>query len=195
MVFLEKAQEEINEQIEYLFELSENYDAIIGLEPSTILGFRDEWPKLMNGKMRDQVGQVAVKFLTLDEFLYGEIERNNLSSEHFKRIDKPVHIHAHCHEKTLSDPAKSAFILSSLTNADVRYIPSGCCGMAGTFGYEKEHRDLSLKIANQVLFPYLDEVGNDDIVIMNGMSCRHQVDYGMGKKAIHIAEVLLKHWE
>jgi len=126
----------------------------------------------------------------IDEFIASEIEKGNLTKENFTQEKKNIKLHGHCQQKALSSVASSVRVLSLPENYLVDVIPSGCCGMAGSFGYEKEHYDISMKIGELVLLPAVRSCDNDTIIAAPGTSCRHQIKDGTGRKALHPVEVL-----
>jgi Fe-S oxidoreductase len=128
----------------------------------------------------------------IDEFLAREVEAGRIKSEQFTTAQKQIKLHGHCQQKAVASIAPTVKILSLPANYSVQTIPSGCCGMAGSFGYEKEHYELSMKIGELVLFPAVRSAANDVIIAAPGTSCRHQVKDGTGRIALHPVEVL---WE
>ena len=134
--------------------------------------------------------QLAKNVFLIDEFIAGEIEKGNISAAQFTKEIRKIQLHGHCQQKALSSVAPSIKLLSLPENYSVEVIPSGCCGMAGSFGYEKEHYDLSMKIGELVLFPAVRKQSENCIIAAPGTSCRHQVKDGTGRKALHPVEVL-----
>ncbi|MBX7227359.1 MAG: FAD-binding protein [Chitinophagales bacterium] len=165
---------------------------LIGIEPSAILSFRDEYPKLVDKKDYYVAKDLGKNCLLIDEFIYNEVQKGKISSEQFTGKPQKVLLHGHCHQKALSSVDKSAFLLSLPKNYTVEIIPSGCCGMAGSFGYEKEHYDISMQVGALVLFPKVKQAEKDTIIAAPGTSCRHQIHDGTGKMSQHPVEVL---WE
>ena len=110
----------------------------------------------------------------IDEFLSQEIRNGNVTADQFTKENHKILLHGHCHQKALSSVNDSAWILGLPENYEVEVIPSGCCGMAGSFGYEKEHYDVSMKIGELVLFPAIRKSANEAIIAAPGTSCRHQ---------------------
>ncbi|MFY7899830.1 MAG: FAD-binding and (Fe-S)-binding domain-containing protein [Chitinophagaceae bacterium] len=163
---------------------------LIGIEPSAILTFRDEYVDLVSEDLLPAAKQLAQNALLIDEFIAREIELGNISKERFTTAKRTIQLHGHCQQKSVSSVAPSVKILSLPENYSVETIPSGCCGMAGSFGYEKEHYELSMKIGELVLFPTVRKQSNDVIIAAPGTSCRHQIKDGTGKKAKHTIEVL-----
>jgi Fe-S oxidoreductase len=128
--------------------------------------------------------------LTIEEFLAREMDAGDLRSDCFIAQRAIVHLHGHCHQKALGSMSPTVQILEQLAGYDVRLIPSGCCGMAGSFGYEAEHFELSQKIGELVLFPRVRGLGQGEKVAAAGTSCRHQIHDGTGVKAFHPVELL-----
>ena len=126
---------------------------LVGIEPSCILSFRDEYPDLVPPEMRPAAKALAANCLLFDEFLMREAAAGRISSDAFRSDSVEVWLHGHCHQKALVGVDKTAAALRLLPGATVHVIPSGCCGMAGSFGYEKEHYRRSLEIGEMVLFP------------------------------------------
>jgi FAD/FMN-containing dehydrogenase/Fe-S oxidoreductase len=164
---------------------------VVGLEPSGVLGFRDEYPKLVDKKYRAAADQLNGLAQTIEEFLAGEIEDGNIKSDQFTDEAKTIHLHLHCYQKALSHVRHSKRILRLPKNFTVKVIPSGCCGMAGSFGYEAEHYEVSMQVGEQVLFPRIREASKDDIIVASGTSCRHQILDGTGRGALHVVEVMV----
>jgi len=164
---------------------------IVGLEPSAILGFRDEFPNLVSEPFREAAKQLSGLAQTFEEFIFGEVEDKIINQKLFTQEEKTIHLHLHCHQKSLSHIKYSKAALSLPTNYKIRVIPSGCCGMAGSFGYEAEHYQISMQIGEMVLFPAVRQAAANEVVVASGTSCRHQIVDGTHKKALHPAEVLL----
>ncbi|MCI4667093.1 MAG: FAD-binding protein [Bacteroidia bacterium] len=163
---------------------------LVGIEPSAILGFRDEYPKLVIDEFKGKAKAIAPFALMIDEFIAKEIKRGRIRQDAFSKAKKKVLLHGHCHQKALSSVDPSVELLSLPENYSVEVIPSGCCGMAGSFGYEKEHYNVSMKVGSLVLFPAVDSASKDTIIAAPGTSCRHQIADGTQKKALHPVEVL-----
>ncbi|HHH49729.1 MAG TPA: FAD-binding oxidoreductase [Saprospiraceae bacterium] len=163
---------------------------LIGIEPSAILSFRDEYPKLVDASEVAAAKALSKHVFLIDEFLASEIEKGNIRSESFTKKTQKIYLHGHCHQKSLSSVDSSAWLMSLPENYSVQIIPSGCCGMAGSFGYEKEHYDISMQIGELVLFPAIRKTKENDIIAAPGTSCRHQIMDGTKRKALHPVEVL-----
>jgi len=189
---LRKAKEIANKNISLLYPLITADTPLIGIEPSAILTFRDEYIDLADDAQFEKAKQLSTNVFFIDEFIANEIEKGNIRKEQFTKEQRTIKLHGHCQQKALSSVAPSVKLLSLPENYKVETIPSGCCGMAGSFGYEKEHYDLSMKIGELVLFPTVRKQADDVIIAAPGTSCRHQVKDGTGKKALHPVEVLWK---
>lgn len=161
---------------------------LIGLEPSAILTLRDEYLRLADDK--EKATSVAAHTFLIDEFLQTEIEKGNITADLFTADSKTIKIHGHCHQKALSGIHNTFSILNLPKNFKVTIIPSGCCGMAGSFGYEKEHYDISMQIGEQTLFPSVRKTPEDTIIVAVGTSCRHQIKDGTARLALHPVSVL-----
>ena len=159
---------------------------IIGVEPSCLLTLRDEYPDLIVG---EETQRLADSVFLLEEFLVHLRKKGELDIQ-FKEWPERALFHGHCHQKSLVGTAPSLEVLRLIPGLEVEEIPSGCCGMAGSFGYEKEHFDISLKIGELKLFPAIREGGLETHLVANGVSCRQQIAHGTGRKARHVAEYL-----
>ena len=163
---------------------------MIGVEPSAILTFRDEYLDLVDESYLKDAEELASNTFLIEEFLALEIHNQNISQEQFTAERKLIKFHAHCQQKAWNLSESSSLIMSFPKNYEVETIPSGCCGMAGSFGYEDEHYDLSMKIGGLVLFPQIINQPDTVIIAANGTSCRHQIKDGTGRMALHPVEVL-----
>lgn len=172
-----------------------NYETpLVGIEPSCILSFRDEYPDIVPAETRETAKQLAKNCLLFDEFIMREVEAGRISSEAFKKLTAEIYLHGHCHQKSLIGVGKCAEMLKLIPGVKVNVIPSGCCGMAGSFGYEKEHYETSKAIGEMVLFPAVRKATEDKkkqiIVAAPGTSCRQQIFDGTGVKALHPIEIM-----
>ena len=163
---------------------------LIGIEPSALLGFRDEYPDLMPPELMAPARQLAAHALLFEEFIAREIDRGRITRAAFTTAPRQLKLHGHCHQKSLSSLAPAVQALSLPANSQVQIIPSGCCGMAGSFGYEAEHFALSQQIGELVLFPAVRATPEDTLLVASGTSCRHQIKDGTHRRALHPAEVL-----
>lgn len=189
---LRKAKTIIDANIKALAPLVNEQQPLIGIEPSAILSFRDEYPELCDESLIAEAQRIATCSFTIEEFLAAEIAKGNITSAHFTQAYKKVLLHGHCQQKAVGSLQSTVNALTLPANYSVEIIPSGCCGMAGSFGYEKEHYDISMKIGELVLLPAVRKAAADTIVAAPGTSCRHQIKDGTGKMALHPVEVL---WE
>lgn len=163
---------------------------LVGIEPSAILTFRDEYIDLTDAEEQTDAKRLAKNVLLVDEFLEREVKRDVIDTTKFTTEKKLIKLHGHCHQKALSSLVPTKRILSLPKNYEVHLIPSGCCGMAGSFGYEKEHFDVSMKIGELVLFPTVRKQPADVIIAANGTSCRHQIKDGTERTSLHPVEIL-----
>ena len=187
-----KAKVIANKNIELLSAVVSDKSPIIGIEPSAILTFRDEYPDLASDENLVAAENLAHNSFYIDEFIAKEIQAGNITKEVFTTNAKTIVLHGHCQQKAVGSLADSVTALSLPVNYTVQTIPSGCCGMAGSFGYEKEHYDVSMKIGELVLFPSVRKNASTCTVAAPGTSCRHQIKDGTGQKALHPVEILLE---
>ena len=163
---------------------------IVGIEPSAILGFRDEYPDLVTGQLKEEALNTARMVMTIEEFIASEFAAGRIDRERFTKESGEILVHIHCQQKATGSRSSTLQSLSIPSGFTVREIHSGCCGMAGSFGYEKEHFDLSNKIGELVLFPEVRSAGAEITITAPGTSCRHHIFDGTGRKALHPVEVL-----
>ncbi|MGZ3923750.1 MAG: (Fe-S)-binding protein, partial [Flavisolibacter sp.] len=185
-----EAKKIANRNIQLLKDIVNAETPLIGIEPSAILTFRDEYPDLADDDQFEAAKQLSKHAWIIDEFIASEIEKGNISKDAFTKESRKVKLHGHCQQKALSSVAPSVKALSIPENFSVEVIPSGCCGMAGSFGYEKEHYDISMKVGELVLLPAVRSSHDQTIIAAPGTSCRHQIKDGTGRKALHTVEVL-----
>ncbi len=186
--FLEEAKKEANTNIAFLKEMVSGDIPLIGIEPSAILSFRDEYLRMANDKISAE--HISKNTFLIEEFLAAELKKGNISSAQFTSEEKEIKIHVHCHQKSLSNQKVTFDILNLPQNYRPIIIPSGCCGMAGSFGYEKEHYEVSMKIGELKLFPTIRKSSEDFVIAANGTSCRHQILDGTGRSALHPITIL-----
>lgn len=171
---------------------------LVGIEPSCILSFRDEYPDLVPSEMRSVAQRLGRNALLFDEFIMREVAACRISADDFKPDAVEIWLHGHCHQKSLVGIDKTAKALQLLSGATVHVIPSSCCGMAGAFGYEKEHYKTSIAIGEMILFPTVRKAMEKQslerpvIIAAPGTSCRQQILDGTGIRAVHPVEILLK---
>ncbi|HEX5152399.1 MAG TPA: FAD-linked oxidase C-terminal domain-containing protein [Parafilimonas sp.] len=186
------AKKIINRNIILLKDLVTDDKPLIGVEPSAILTFRDEYVDLADDDLFDAAKRLFKNVFTIDEFIANEMEKGNINATQFNTEKRNIKLHGHCQQKALSSVTPTVKILSLPENYSVETIPSGCCGMAGSFGYEKEHYDISMKIGELVLFPTVRQQSEETIISAPGTSCRHQIKDGTGRIAKHPVEILFE---
>jgi len=178
--------------VEMLKEVVTGDAPLVGIEPSAILTLRDEYLDLVDDNQLPAAKQIAANSWLFDEFIAMERFKGNILPEAFTQEKRHIKLHGHCHQKALSSLVHTQKMLTLPANYTVDIIPSGCCGMAGSFGYEAEHYDVSMQIGELVLFPAVRKQPAEVIIAAPGTSCRHQIKDGTGRKALHTLEVL---WE
>jgi len=186
--FLKQARKLAEKNVEGLYSYTKNNTPIIGLEPSAILSFRDEYHRFHLDQ--NKVNSLSNNSWLLEEFLAAEISNGTITNQSFTKEAKTIKIHTHCHQKSLSNQKVTFDMLNLPENYKVTIISSGCCGMAGSFGYEDEHYELSMNIGDLKLFPAVKKSGPNSIIAANGTSCRHQISDGTGVKAYHPVTIL-----
>jgi FAD/FMN-containing dehydrogenase/Fe-S oxidoreductase len=187
---LRKAKHIANFNVSQLSEIISEETPLIGIEPSAILAFRDEYPQLADQDLRPQAQELAKNSLLFEEFFVREIEKGNIVPDQFSREVKIIKLHGHCQQKAVASTLSTRKMLELPANYSVQEIKSGCCGMAGSFGYEKEHYELSMQIGEMDLFPSIRKAPADEIIAAPGTSCRHQIADGTGRKVLHPIEVI-----
>ncbi len=186
--FLLEAKEIVNKNISYLKDSVSENSPLIGIEPSAILGFRDEYLRLADDRLSSK--KISENTYLIEEFLSAEIGKDRVTSAQFTSEEKRIKIHIHCHQKSLSNQKVTFDILNLPKNYTPTIITSGCCGMAGSFGYEKDHYHLSMEIGELKLFPAVRKASAETIIAANGTSCRHQINDGTQRKALHPVSIL-----
>ena len=185
---LEQAKKVANENVAIFKDLISSETPLVGIEPSAILSFTDEYPKLADDKIAAQ--HIAKHIFLIEEFILQEINLGNIKASQFTKATKTIKFHGHCHQKALRNQLSSFKVLNLPENYKVTIIPSGCCGMAGSFGYEKEHYEVSMQIGEQTLFPAVRNAPEATLISANGTSCRHQIKDGTQKEALHPVTIL-----
>ncbi len=186
---LDKASEELNRFNDYVIQNNYVDLPVVGIEPSCLLTFNDEYQTLKNVNNREQIKN---KFYLLEEFILEQIKNNNNIKAN--KFDQNVLIHGHCHQKS-QDRMKGLTNLLSELNINNKMIESSCCGMAGSFGYDSKTYEVSKKMANLSLIPAINNSDEKDFIVANGTSCRHQISDLSEKKGKHISELLFKIFE
>ena len=186
--FLRQAKKLATENIAQLKKFADRQIPVLGLEPSAVLTFRDEYKRFSDDV--DTTNAIALNSFLIEEFLSMEIQKGEITSDSFTKDVRQVKIHNHCHQKALSNQKVTFDVLNLPENYSVTIIASGCCGMAGSFGYEKEHYDVSMKVGELKLFPAVRKSAENVIIAANGTSCRHQIYDGTKRKALHPITIL-----
>lgn len=186
---LRKAKKLANANILALKDVVNQNTPIVGIEPSAILSFRDEYPDLCSRKLKNAAEELAKNALMFDEFISLEIKAGRISKDKFTTEGAQIKLHGHCMQKAVAGTASTKEMLSFPENYTVEEIKSGCCGMAGSFGFEKEHYDLSLKIGELILFPAVRSAAVGELIAAPGTSCRQQIHDGTGKTVLHPIEI------
>ncbi len=179
-----------NANVDQLADLISSDQPLIGIEPSALLTFRDEIPSLVDADKREQAEQLKPNCLLIDEFIAREFKAGKITSDSFHGKQQKILLHGHCHQKSIAGLTSTRIALTIPSQYEVELLPTGCCGMAGSFGYEKKHYKISQQIANLVLFPRLLNKPIKSIIASNGTSCRHQIKDGIEQTGLHTAEIL-----
>jgi FAD/FMN-containing dehydrogenase/Fe-S oxidoreductase len=174
-------------KISYL--IAEN-TPLIGIEPSALLTFRDEYPELVRENLRSDAKHIAANTFLIDEFISLEYVKGHIERNQFTNRKVTIALHGHCQQKAIATTQSTISMLSIPENYEVREIPSGCCGMAGSFGMEKEHYALSMQIGELKLLKQVRGLPETTLICASGTSCRQQIKDGAGRKAQHPAEIL-----
>ena len=187
---LKKAKQIANRNIALLSGLVSEKTPLVGIEPSAILTIRDEYLDLADENQTHKATEIARHTYTIEEFIAHQVREGRVRPESFTTEKAVIAVHGHCYQKVLSSQQYLDIALSLPKNYVVQMIPSGCCGMAGSFGYEKEHYDVSQKVGELVLFPTVRNLPAKTIVAASGTSCRHQIKDGTKRTAFHPVEIL-----
>jgi Fe-S oxidoreductase len=183
--------EHARHNVEALFPWAETGAPIVACEPSCILTIKDDYPALLRGEERRRAEAVAARCTTFEELLDELLSaRGTLAAEPFRAGPKRLLVQGHCHQRSLVGMSAALRLLRRIPGAEVVDLDAGCCGMAGSFGYEKEHYDVSRLVGEQQLFPAVRDAAPDDRIIASGMSCRMQIAHFTGRVALHPATLL-----
>lgn len=185
---LDNAKRIIDDNISFFKDKISEKTPLIGIEPSAILGFKDEYLRL--SKDRSAALAIARHTFTIEEFISREFKRQNISARQFTEAPLHIKIHGHCQQKSLTGIEPTFQMLSIPLNYKATIINSGCCGMAGSFGYEKEHYKISMQVGEDTLFPKLRNSKKDVVIAAAGTSCRHQIKDGTDRVSRHPVSVL-----
>jgi FAD/FMN-containing dehydrogenase/Fe-S oxidoreductase len=187
---LRTAQKHARKNVELFSDLVNENKPLIGTEPSAILGFRDEFPELVGGELKEKAIKLSEHALMIEEYIMKMQDKGLIDQGLFTASKANLKLHGHCQQKAIASTKETIAMLSIPVNYTVSEIPSGCCGMAGSFGYEKEHYDLSMTVGELVLFPEVRKTGSETMIAAPGTSCRHQIKDGTGVDARHPVEIL-----
>jgi Fe-S oxidoreductase len=166
---------------------------IIACEPSCILTIKDDYPALLQGELGEKAKAVAARCFTFEEFLLQSLtreRRTDATSLTLQALNRRILVQGHCHQRALVGMGPTMRLLQRIPGAEVIDLDAGCCGMAGSFGYEKEHYEISRLVGEQRLFPAIRAAGPDDVIVAPGFSCRLQIEHFTGRKALHPATLL-----
>lgn len=183
---IDQARAEAARMVEALWPFAERGLPVIGLEPSCLLMLRDEYYALGLG---EQVAAIAKSALLLEEFLAREFDAKRLDLP-LKPVAGKALVHGHCHQKAFGAMKSMRKVLGLVPELQVEFIESSCCGMAGAFGMEAEHYEVSMQMGELALLPQVRAAGNDTLLVANGMSCRHQIRDGAARESVHLAVLL-----
>jgi FAD/FMN-containing dehydrogenase/Fe-S oxidoreductase len=186
--FLEEAKKIANINVTIFKDIITEDTPLIGIEPSAILTFRDEYLRLADDK--PEAEKLAKNVFTIEEFFKKEITSKKITSDSFSDSKKEIKIHGHCHQKSLSTVEATFIMLNLPKNNVVTIYNSGCCGMAGSFGYEKEHYQVSMQMGEDTLFPKVRATDASVAISAAGTSCRHQIYDGTSREAQHPVTIL-----
>lgn len=186
--FLKQAKRLANKNIDLYKDLISPEIPLVGIEPSAILSFRDDYLRLADNQ--NAAEKLSQNTYLIEEFIANEIKIGNINADQFSKEKKHIKIHAHCHQKALSQSKFTFDMLNCPENFKVSILSSGCCGMAGSFGYEEENYDISMKIGELQLFPHLRNIEENVIISANGTSCRHQIKDAVQINAQHPVSIL-----
>jgi Fe-S oxidoreductase len=184
---IENARAEARRMVAALRPFVERGVAVVGLEPSCVLGLRDEFRVLLPGEATAALADAA---LTFEEFIVRERRLGRLALPLREPPFKRALVHGHCHQKAFNVMPAVAAALELVPGMTVETISASCCGMAGAFGYDARHYDVSMAMAEAALLPAVRGAGADTVVVADGTSCRHQIRDGAAREAWHVARVL-----
>ncbi len=187
---VKKAKTIANRNIRLLKDTITEKTPLVGIEPSAILTFRDEYIDLADPALVESAKKLAENAFSIEEFIEREIKAGKIVHEQFTDKKQHIKLHGHCHQKALTGTDSTMCVLNFPINFTAEEIPSGCCGMAGSFGYEKEHYEMSMKVGELVLFPAVRNSDERTIIAAPGTSCRHQIMDGTKRDSWHPVEIL-----
>ncbi|MGZ2368335.1 FAD-binding and (Fe-S)-binding domain-containing protein [Ancylomarina sp. YFZ004] len=189
---VKQAQSIANKNIKLLKDIISKETPLVGIEPSALLTFRDEYKDLAHPELKTSALELSENCLMIEEFLWQEMQAGRIKKEQFTDKTKEVSFHGHCYQKSLASTLPVKEVLSFPKNYTANEIDSGCCGMAGSFGFEAEHYQLSMQIAELKLLPAVRNTKPTTLLAASGTSCRHQIKDGSQREAQHPVEVLFE---
>jgi Fe-S oxidoreductase len=184
---VEAARAEARRLLEALGPFVDRGLPVVGLEPSCLFGLKDEFGSLLPGPETEALGEVA---MTFEDFVLREHDAGRWGLDFNAVGARQAYVHGHCHQKAFGAMPALVKTLRLIPELDVQTIESSCCGMAGAFGYHPEHIDVSLAMAEASLLPAVRAAAESALIVADGTSCRHQIEEGAGRKAVHSAQVL-----
>jgi len=184
---VDQARAEAQRTIAALEPFVENGIPIVGLEPSCLLTLRDEFTVLLPG---EESAALARRAFLFEEFVASEIAAGRFALAVGALPERAALVHGHCHQKAFNTVGAVEAALRLVPGLDVKSFDATCCGMAGAFGYEAEHYEMSMKIGELAVLPAVRGVAADTLIVAGGTSCRHQIGDGAGRQAQHLARVL-----
>ena len=187
--FLSDARRLAFDNANALFEIANRGDAIVFLEPSCLSAMKEDAPALLRGPARDRARVVADACVLFEDYLEREC-RDGRASLALRPGPAKVLLHPHCHQRSMGLAPSARALLSRIPAAAVTDLDAGCCGMAGSFGYTRDHYDVSQAIGERKLLPAARALAPGDVLVAAGTSCRHQVADLAGVKAVHPAVLL-----
>jgi Fe-S oxidoreductase len=184
---VDKARAEAQRTIDTLLPYIERGIPIVGLEPSCLLGMRDEFVSMMP---TPQSAELALNAYLFEEFIARELDAGRFKLNLKPLAQKKALLHGHCHQKAFAAMPAVLRVLKLIPELQTELIDSSCCGMAGSFGYDAEHYDISMQMAEVSLLPKVREAAKDTLIVADGTSCRHQIHDGAQREAVHVARLL-----
>jgi Fe-S oxidoreductase len=184
---VDNARAEARRTAEALLPFVQRGARIVGLEPSCLLTLRDEFGALLP---QEQAEPIKAAAQLIEELLAADLAAGSIALPLVDQAGRKAHLHGHCHQKAAGAMGAVEACLRAIPGLEVSLIESSCCGMAGAFGYDAQHIDVSLKMAELSLLPAVRKADLDDIIVADGTSCRHQIHDGTGRDAVHVVRVL-----
>jgi FAD/FMN-containing dehydrogenase/Fe-S oxidoreductase len=184
---VDKARAEADRTITTLMPFIERGIPVVGLEPSCVLGMRDEFISLLP---TPQAAELDLNAFLFEEFIARELDAGRFKLNLKSLPQKKALLHGHCHQKAFAVMPAVLKVLKLIPDLQTELIESSCCGMAGSFGYDAEHYDVSMQMAEASLLPKVREAAKDTLIVADGTSCRHQIHDGAQREAVHVARVL-----